>query len=106
MPKARFGVLVPSQAGDAGGSDDQAIPVRAGRADTTGNVKDIDVAMLLAAMALAVDGSETIDSRLAGGDAAQRLQQVQLVALDLCQQGISAAFRRLKGFFDSGAHRP
>lgn len=59
VPEAGFGILVPSQTGDAGGGDDQAVPVRA---DTTGKAEDFNVAMLLAAMALAVDGLETMGS--------------------------------------------
>lgn len=53
VPKAGFGVLVPSQAGDPGDGGDQAVP---SGTEATGDVEDLDPAVFLAAMATSVGG--------------------------------------------------
>lgn len=93
---------MPGQAGDAGGGRDEAVPVGA---EAVGQGEGFDVAMFLAAVALAVDGLMTLGRGLLGCQAAQGVKQARLVALDLGQERIAALLCRLEGFFGNAAHR-
>lgn len=102
MPEAGLGVLVPSEAGDAGGGDDQAVPVGP---EAAGDVEGLDQAMLLAAMPVALDGFGAVGGRLGGADRVQRLMEDLLVGFDLGDQSVSAIAGGFKGFFDSAWRR-
>jgi hypothetical protein len=102
MPEPGFGVLVPGQAADAGGLDDQAIPLGI---ELAPNVEGFDRAGLVAAVALGIDTPETLDRGLVGGDVLERGQQGRLVGLDLGKQGVAAVAGGLKGFFGSAGRR-
>ena len=102
VPEAGLGVLVPGQAGDAGGVDDQAVPLAL---EFAPNVEGLDLAGFMAAMAPGIDALEAVGRGLGGGDVLNRGQQARLVGLDLGEQGVAAVARRLKGFFDSGERR-
>ena len=64
-PETGFGDLVPGEAGDAGGGDDQAVPVGS---EAAGDVEGLDQAMLLSAMTVALDGLGAVGGRLGGAD--------------------------------------
>ncbi len=102
VPEAGLGVLVPGQAEDAGGADDQAVPLGVKLAP---DVEGINRAGVMTAVPLRVDAFEAVDRWLLGGDVLERGQQGRLVGLDLGEQGVAAVARRLKGFFDSGTRR-
>ena len=102
VPEAGLGVLVPGQAGDAGGVDDQAVPLGV---ELALDVEGLDLAGFMAAVAPGIDAFEAVGRRLGGGDALERGQQGRLVGLDLGEQGVAAVAGRLKGFFDSGGRR-
>ena len=102
LPEAGLGVFVPGQAGDAGGVDDQAVPLAL---EFAPNVEGLDLAGFMAAVAPGIDAPEALDRGLAGGDALKRGQQDRLIGLDLGEQGVAAVTGRLKGFFDSGERR-
>ena len=102
VPEAGPGVLVPGQAGDAGGADDQAVPLGV---ELALDVEGLDLAGFMAAVALGIDALEAVGRRLGGGDALERGQQGRLVGLDLGEQGVAAVAGRLKGFFDSAGRR-
>ncbi len=102
VPEAGLRVLVPGQAGDAGGADDQTVPLGV---EFALDVEGLDFAGLMAAVALGIDAFEAVGRRLGGGDALERSQQGRLIGLDLGEQGVAAVTRRLKGFFDSGERR-
>jgi hypothetical protein len=102
VPEAGLGVLVPGQAGDAGGVDDQAVPLGAEQAL---DVEGLDLAGFMATMAAGIDALEALDRGLVGGDAFERGQQGRLIGLDLGEQGVAAVAGRLKGFFDNAGRR-
>ena len=102
MPEAGLCVLVPSQASDAGGLDDQAVPLGV---EFALDIEGFDQAVFLTAVALAVDGFEAPGRRLVGGDALERRQQDWLVGLDLGEQGVAAVTGRLECFFDNAKRR-
>ncbi len=102
LPEAGSGVLVPGQAGDAGGADDQAVPLGI---EFVLNVEGLDQAGFMTAVALGIDALAALDRRLLGGDLLERGQQARLVGLDLGEQRVVGVAGRLKGFFDSGARR-
>jgi hypothetical protein len=102
VPEAGLGILVPGQAGDAGGADDQAVPLGV---EFALDVEGLDFAGLMAAVAPGIDAFEALGRRLGGGDALERGQQGRLIGLDLGEQGVAAVARRLKGFFDSAGRR-
>ena len=102
VPEAGLCVLVPGQAGDAGGLDDQAVPLGA---ELALDIEGLDLAGFMAAVALAVDGFEAPGRRLVGGDALERRQQDWLVGLDLGEQGVAAVTGRLECFFDNAKRR-
>jgi hypothetical protein len=102
VPESGLCVLVPGQAGDAGGVDDQAVPLGA---ELALDVEGLDRAGFMAAMASGIDTLEAVGRGLVGGDVLERGQQARLIGLDLGEQGVAAVARRLKGFFDSGGRR-
>lgn len=55
--------------------------------------------MLLAAMALAVDGLDAVNGLVGGTDGFYRIVQDRLIGLDLCDQEISSVLGCLKSFF-------
>ena len=93
---------MPSQAANAGGLDDQAVPLGI---EFVLNVEGLDLAGFMTAMAPGIDALEAVGRGLGGGDVLNRGQQARLVGLDLGEQGVAAVTRRLKGFFDSGERR-
>ena len=102
VPEAGLGILMPGQAGDAGGVDDQAVPLGV---ELALDVEGFNFTGFMAAVALGIDAFEAVGRRLGGGDALERGQQGRLVGLDLGEQGVAAVAGRLKGFFDSGGRR-
>jgi hypothetical protein len=102
VPEAGLRVLVPGQAADAGGVDDQAVPLGA---EPALDVEGLDFAGFMAAVAPGIDALEAVGRRLGGGDALERGQQGRLIGLDLGEQGVAAVAGRLKGFFDNGGRR-
>jgi hypothetical protein len=102
VPEPGLRVLVPGQAGDAGGVDDQAVPLDA---ELAPDVEGLDLAGLMAAVAPGIDAFEAVGRRLGGGDALKRGQQGRLVGLDLGEQGVAAVTGRLECFFDNGGRR-
>ena len=102
VPEAGLGILVPGQAGDAGGADDQAVPLGV---EFALDVEGLDFAGLMAAVALRIDTPEALDRGLGCCDVLERGQQGRLIGLDLGEQGVAAVAGRLKGFFDSAGHR-
>ena len=102
VPEAGLGILVPGQAGDAGGADDQAVPLGV---EFALDVEGLDLAGLMAAVALGIDAPEVLDRGLGCGDVLERGQQGRLVGLDLGEQGVAAVAGRLKGFFDNAGRR-
>jgi hypothetical protein len=101
-PQPGPGVLVPGQAANAGGLDDQAVPLGV---ELGPNVEGLDLAGFMAAVAPGIDAFEALGRRLGGGDILKRGQQGWLIGLDLGEQSVAAVVRRLKGFFDSGGRR-
>ena len=102
VPESGLGILVPSQAADAGGVDDQAVPLGA---EPALDIEGFDFAGLMAAVAPGIDAFEAVDRRLGGGDALERGQQGRLVGLDLGEQGVAAVTGRLECFFDNAKRR-
>ena len=98
VPEAGLGILMPGQAGDAGGVDDQALGV-----ELALDVEGFNFTGFMAAVAPGIDAFEAVGRRLGGGDALERGQQGRLIGLDLGKQGVAAG--RLKGFFDNAGRR-
>jgi hypothetical protein len=101
-PEPRLGVLVPGQAADAGGLDDQAVPFVI---ELGPNVEGLDLAGFMAAVAPGIDAFEALGRGLGCCDILKRGQQGRLVGLDLGEQGVAAVTRRLECFFDNGGRR-
>ncbi len=80
MPESGFGILVPGQAADAGGLDDQTGPLGVALAL---EVEGLDQTGFMTAVALGIDTFETVGRRFNGGDVLERGQQARLVGLDL-----------------------
>ena len=102
VPEPGLGILVPGQAGDAGGLDDQAVPLGV---ELALDVEGFDLAGFMAAVAPGIDAFEAVGRGLIGGDALERGQQGRLVGLDLGEQGVAAVTRRLECFFDNAGRR-
>jgi hypothetical protein len=85
---------VPGEAGDAGGGDDQAVPVGF---EAAGDVEGLDHAVLLSAMPVALDGLGAVGGRLGVADRFEGLVQDLLVGFELGDQkvsGIPGGFKR------------
>ena len=93
VPEPGPGVLVPGQAADAGGLDDQAVPVVIELGPT---VEGLNLAGFMAAVAPGIDAFEAVGRRLGGGDGLECGQQGWLIGLDLGEQGVAAVTRRLE----------
>ena len=102
VPEPGLRVLVPGQAGDAGGADDQAVPLGV---EPALDVEGLDLAGFMAAVAPGIDAFEAVGRRMGGGDALERGQQGRLVGLDLGEQGVAAVTGRLECFFDNATRR-
>ena len=102
LPEAGSGVLVPSQARDPGGLDDQAVPLGI---ELAPDVEGFDRAGLMAAVALGIDAPEALERGLGCCDVLKRGQQGRLVGLDLGEQRVAAVAGGLKGFFGSAGRR-
>ncbi len=102
MPQAGLGVLVPGQAGDAGGADDQAVPRGV---EPPLDVEGLDLAGFVAAVAAGIDMAAVVGRNLGGGDGLERGQQARLVGFDLGEPRVAGVAGDFKGFFDSGARR-
>ena len=102
LPEAGSGVLVPSQARDPGGLDDQAVPLGV---EFALDVEGLDFAGLMAAVAPGINAFEALGRWLGCCDVLERGQQGRLVGLDLGEQGVAAVAGRLKGFFDNEGRR-
>src|SRR5687768_11974803 len=87
LPEAGSGVLVPSQARDPGGLNDQAVPLGI---EFALNVEGLDLAGFMTAMAFGINALEALDRRRLGGDLLERGQQTRLVGLNLGEQRIAA----------------
>ena len=72
LPEAGSGVLVPNQARDPGGLDDQAVPLGI---EFVLNVEGLDLAGFMTAMAFGINALEALDWRLLGGDLLERGQR-------------------------------
>ena len=96
VPEAGFGILVPSQPGDACHRDDEVAPLLV---EAARNVEGLDPAMLLAAMAAAIDRLGAVGGRLFGADGGYGVEQTLLVALDLGDQDVSGVSGCLESFF-------
>ena len=102
VPEPGLGVLVPGQAADAGGLDDQAVPLGV---EPALDIEGLDFAGFMAAVAPGIDALEALGRGLGCCDILKRGQQGRLVGLDLGEQGVAAVAGRLKGFFDSAGRR-
>jgi hypothetical protein len=102
VPEPGLGILVPGQTSDAGGADDQAVPLGV---ELALDVEGFDLAGFMAAVAPGIDAFEAVGRRLGGGDGLECGQQDRLIGLDLGEQSVAAVAGRLKGFFDSGERR-
>ena len=99
VPQAGLGVLVPGQ---AGGADDQAVPLRV---ELAPDVEGVDRAGLVPAVAAGIDAAAALGRGLGGGDGLERGQQARLVGLDLGEQRVAAVASGLNGFFDSAGRQ-
>jgi hypothetical protein len=102
LPEAGSGVLMPGQPADAGGLDDQAVPLGI---ELAPDVEGFDRAGLMAAVALGIDAPEALGRGLGWCDILKRGQQGRLVGLDLGEQRVAAVAGGLKGFFGSAGRR-
>jgi hypothetical protein len=101
-PEPGRGVLVPGQARDPGGLDDQVVPLGI---ELALDIEGLDQTGFMTAMALGIDALEMLDRRLVGGDVLERGQQARLVSLDLGEQRVTAVAGRFKGFFDNAGRQ-
>ena len=70
-----------------------------------GDVERLDQPMLLATVAVALDGQGAVHGLLGGTDRFDGIVQGLLVGFDLGDQKASGIPRGFKGFFDSAWHR-
>jgi hypothetical protein len=101
-PVSRFGVLVPGEAFDPNGADDQVVPIGS---EAGGDIEGLDQAMLLSAMADASLGADGIERTGGGADFADFSEQRFLVGFDLGKKEIAGVAGGLKCFFDSAWRR-
>ena len=95
-------MLVPGEARDSGGLDDQAVPLGI---QFVLNIEGLDPADSMTAMAFGINALEAFDWQLLGGDLLERGQQARLVGLDLGEQRVAAVAGCFKGFFDNAGRR-
>ena len=100
-PQAGTGVSAKGAAAHAHDTGDEGPPVGIKPVGS----EDLDAAMLLTAMRMAVNRVEVIGRGLDGTQAGQALKQAWLVVLDPHQQGVAGRGRGGEGFFDSAARR-
>jgi hypothetical protein len=103
VPEAGLGVLVPGQAADARGLDDQAVPL--GVEPALLDIEGFDQTVFLTAVALAVDRFEALDRWLVDREVLERGQQGRLGGLDLGEQRVAAVTGCLESFFGSAGRR-
>ena len=89
-------------ADDAYDAGDEGPPVGI---EAVGRGEDLDPAMLLATMSMAVDGGQVIGWGLDSAQAGQALKQARLVVLDPHQQRVASRGRGGEGFFGSAGRR-
>jgi hypothetical protein len=99
VPESGLCVLMPGQ---AGGVDDQAVPLGV---ELALDVEGFDLAGFMAAVAPGIDAFEALGRGLGCCDILKRGQQGWLIGLDLGEQGVAAVAGRLKSFFDNGGRR-
>ena len=102
VPEPGLCVLVPGQTADAGGADDQVVPLGV---ELAPDVEGLDLAGFMAAVALGIDTPEALERGLGGSDVLERGQQGRLVGLDLGEQGVATVAGGLKCFFGSAGRR-
>src|SRR3954454_17690313 len=76
VPESGLGILVPGQTGDAGGADDQAVPLGI---ELALDVEGFALAGLMATVAPGIDAFEALGLGLGGGDVLERGQQGRLI---------------------------
>ena len=94
-PQPGPGVLVPGQAANAGGLDDQAVPLGV---ELAGDVESLDQTGFMTAVTLGINALEARDRRLLSGDGLERDKQGWLVGLDLGEQSVAAVAGCFKVF--------
>ena len=99
MPEPGFGILVPSEARDAGDGDDQAVPVRSKPSGRNG--EGLDPAALLPAVRRLADRLDTVGRTFGGADGFKGVVKRWLIGLDLGNQEIAGVPGGFKCFFDS-----
>ena len=103
-PQAGAGVPVPGQAGDPGDGGDVLAP--AGRQIGGREREDLDPAVLLAAMPVALDGLVAVARRALGAQGDEGVMQAGLVGLDPGEQGVAGPLGQREGSFGSAGRRP
>ena len=93
---------MPSQAFDADGDGNQAVPIGT---EMGGDVEGFDQTMLLPTMADAPFGVDRIKGMRGGTNLGDRVEQGFLVGLDLGEEEIAGVPGCLKSFFDSAWRR-
>ena len=101
-PQAGAGVAAQAAPGDAHDAGDEGPPVGI---EAIAGGEDLDAAVLLAAMGVAVDAVEAIDRGLGFAQGEQGVTQARLVVLDAHQQRVAGRGRGGEGFFDSAGRR-
>ena len=102
VPEAGLRVLVPGQSGDAGGVDDQSVPLGL---ELALDVEGFDLAGLMATVAPGIDAFEALGLGLGGGDVLERGQQGRLIGLDLGDNVSAGCCNLLECFFDNAGRR-
>jgi hypothetical protein len=101
-PVSRFGVLVPGEAFDPNGADDQVVPIGS---EAGGDIEDFDQAVLLSTMADASLGADGIERTGGSADIDDISEERFLVGFDLGKKEIAGVAGGLKCFFDSAWRR-
>jgi hypothetical protein len=101
-PQAGGGVPDPGPAGDPRDGGDVAPPARR----QVGGREDLDPAVLLAAVAVAVDRLVAVDRCVLGAQGDEGVMQAGLVGLDPGEQRVAGRSGRGEGFFGSAGRRP
>jgi hypothetical protein len=96
VPEPGLGVLVPGEPGDSGDGGDKSVPLVT---DLAGDIEDLDQAVFLSAVSLAIDGAVPVARRQVGAGGFERVVQRRLVGLDLGDQDVFGVSGGLEGFF-------